>query len=125
MSRHTVTRVLVFDLTISISVKICSHTSVNTTKKRHRYILNKKLNGQRMLLYIFVDIYCFSGKPISPFAFSGTFSTDNENGIENKFKNFSLDLKSENSKPNWCIQYRNLFLCIFIVEVPMYFNING
>lgn len=33
--------------------------------------------------------------------FSGTPSTDNEHGIENKLKNFSLALKSKNLESNW------------------------
>ena len=61
---------------------------------------------------------------ISICIFSGTSSTDNENGIENKLKNCSLALKSKNLESNWNFK-SEIASAYFSVEVTLYFDKHG
>jgi len=55
------------------------------------------------------------------YVFSGTFSTHNENEIENKLKNFSLALKSKNLYSNWSFK-SEIASAYFAVEVTLNFD---
>lgn len=64
----------------------------------------QKIESSTLLLYL---LFCKS--MVSICIFSGISSTNNKNGIENKFKNFSLALKSKNLEwiLNWSFKSDN------------------